>query len=340
MAKKTADESLQAFRHLTGSDPLERVYLFYGDDSFVVDKLVGAVSAKRFKGKAIDPLSWEVYRAGEVEVSKPIDAVRTVSMFGGPKVVVYRDVDKLNETDLQKIVDYVKKPARAHLVLIAAKIDARRKSWTEIKKAVYAVNCPVLEERNVSEYVASAAASRNLKFDTFAADALANCIGPNRALIERALEKLELVISQDQLITPEIIEEHVIDTRERSIFELTKAITKRNIPLALEALRALLYQKQEPVVINGMLARHARMMLQVKLGKQQKLSDNDIAQQAGINPYAMREYLEAANHYSMAELYKFHADVFETDRSLKSKPVPSPIVLSQLLLTLMKPPVS
>jgi DNA polymerase III delta subunit len=121
MAKKTADESLQAFRHLTGSDPLERVYLFYGEDSFVVDKLVDAVSAKRFKGKAIDPLSWEVYRAGEVEISKPIDAVRTVSMFGGPKVVVYRDVDKLNETDLQKIVDYVKKPARAHLVLIAAR---------------------------------------------------------------------------------------------------------------------------------------------------------------------------------------------------------------------------
>lgn len=337
MAKKATDESLQALRHLSGSDPLERVYLFYGEDSFIIDKLVTSVSFKRFKGKDVDPLSWEVYRAGEVDISKPIDAVRTVSMFGGPKVVIYRDVDRLNEADLQKIVDYVKKPARAHLVLIASKIDARRKSWTEIKKAAYAVNCPVLDERNVSEYVQSAAIAKNLQFDGFAADALANCIGPNRALIERALEKLELATSKDQLITPEIIEEHVIDTRERSIFELTKAITKRNIPLALEALRALIYQKQEPVVINGMLARHARMMIQVKLGKQQKLSDHDIAQKAGINPYAMREYLEAANNYSLSELYKFHADVFETDRSLKSKPVPSPIVLSQLLLSLMKP---
>lgn len=337
MAKKTTDESLQALRHLSGSDPLERVYLFYGEDTFVVDKLISAVAHKRFKGKDIDPMSWEVYRAGETEISKPLDAVRTISMFGGTKVVIYRDVDKLNESDLQKLSDYVQKPAKAHLILVASKIDARRKTWTEIKKSAYAVNCPTLDERNVSDYVQSAAMSKNLNFDGYAADALANCIGPHRALIERALEKLELATSPNQLITPEIIEEHVIDTRERSIFELTKAITKRNIPLALEALRALIYQKQEPVVINGMLARHARMMIQVKLGKQQRLSDQEIAQKAGINPYAMREYLEAANHYSLGELYKFHDAVFEADRSLKSKPVPSPIVLSSLLLTLMKP---
>lgn len=336
MAKKAVDESLQAFRHLASPDPLERVYLFYGEDNFVLDKLVNAIEKKRFKGKAIDPLSWESYRAGEVDVIKPIDAVRTISMFGGAKVVIFRDVDKLNENDLQKIVDYVQKPARAHLVLLATKIDARKKSWTEIKKHAYSVNCTLLDERNVSEYVKSAAAEKKLPFDALAADALANCIGPNRALIERALEKLQLALPPDQLITPEMIEEHVIDTRERSIFELTKAITKRNIPAALDALRALLYQKQEPVVINGMLARHARMVIQVKLGKQQRLSDNEIAQKAGINPYALREYLEAANNYSLTELYQFHADIFETDRSLKSKPVPAHLALSKLLLSLLK----
>ena len=78
------------------------------------------------------------------------------------------------------------------------------------------------------------------------------------------------------------------------------------------------------------------MVIQVKLGKQQRLSDSEIAQKAGVNPYAMREFLEASNNYSLAELYQFHADIFETDRSLKSKPIPAHLALSKLLLSLLK----
>ncbi len=334
MAKSPVDESVQALNELNGTAPLERVYLFYGEDSYMIDKLVSAVETKRFNGKKSDPMSWEVYRADETEVQKVIDSVRTISMFGGAKVVVYRDVDKLNENDLQKIVDYAKNPARAHLILVASKIDSRRKSWTEVKKASRSVNCPSLSERNVSDYIRSAA--KNLNFTPAAVDALANCIGPNRALIERALEKLSLVAA-DQPITPQIVEDNVIDTRERSVFELTKAITKRNIPAAINALQILLDQKQEPVVINGMLAKHARMMLQVKLGLAQHMSDNDIIQKIGINPYGMREYKEAANRYSLPELFQFHADVFDADRALKSKPIPPVLVLSRLLMSLCSP---
>ncbi len=331
---KSVDETPKALQHLNGVDPLEKVYLFYGEDSFMINKLVDAVEKKRFKGKDPDPLSWEMYRADEANAQKAVDSVRTVSMFGGPKVVIYRDIDKLCESELQKIVDYVQKPARAHLVLIAGNIDNRKKSWKTIKDNAYAVQCPNLDERNVVEYIKSVAKNLNLTND--AAETLANCIGPNRAMIERALEKLALAIPDGRQITPEIVEEHVIDTRERSIFELTKAITKRNIPAALDALRVLIDQKQEPVVINGMLARHVRMMLQVKLGKEKKLSDSEIIQKTGMIPFALKEYNEAVSRYTLAELYRFESDVFETDRALKSKPVPSVLILSKLLLSLMK----
>lgn len=335
MAKQVLDESAQALRELAGPEPLERVYLLYGDDSFIVDKIVDAIQMKRFKGKEVDPLSWELYRGDEIEAKKVIDSVRTISLFGGVKVVVYRDIDKLSEGDLQEIVSYVQAPVRAHLVLIATKIDARKKSWTEIKKHAKAISCAPLSEKNVVEYIRSA--RQNLVFENGAADVLAECIGPNRALIERALEKLSLAITEGQKITPELVEEHVIDIRERSVFELTKSLTKRDIPAALEALRVLLEQRQEPVVINGMLARHARMMLQVKLGLNQRLSDDELMQKIGVNFYGLKEYKEAAKNYSLGELCQFHADVFDIDRTLKSKPVPPSLVLSKLLLSLLKP---
>jgi DNA polymerase III delta subunit len=67
------------------------------------------------------------------------------------------------------------------------------------------------------------------------------------------------------------------------------------------------------------------------------MSDNDIIQKIGINPYGMREYKEAANRYSLPELFQFHADVFDADRALKSKPIPPVLVLSRLLMSLCSP---
>ena len=334
-SKSTADESILAMNHLNSDEPLERVYLFYGEDSYIIEKLITAIEKKRFKGKPADPLSWEVFRATETETRRVIDSVKTVSMFGGNKVVIFRDLEKLTEADLEIVVNYTCTPARAHLVLVASKIDSRRKSWSEIKKNAFTASCAPLAERNVTEYIRSSAAAKNIKLDTHAAEAMGNFIGPNRALIERAFEKLSLAVSPETVITPEIVEENVVDTRERSVFELTKAITKRHIPSAIEALQVLLDQKQEPVVINGMLARHARMLLQVKLGLNQKMSESVIAQQIGINPYAMREYMEAMPRYSLAELYRFHAEVYEADKALKSKPVPAELILSKLLMSLM-----
>ena len=334
-AKPAADESAQALEHIQTSESLERVYLFYGEDDFMIERLVQAIQVRRFKGGAVDPLSWEVYRAGETESRKVVDSVRTISMFGGPKVVVYRDLEKLADADLEPLVDYAKSPARAHLVLIASKIDARRKSWTGIKKQAYSISCAPLSERNVSDYIRSSAKSHKLSLSADAVDALAGFIGANRALIERAFEKLALAITDGKTITPEIVEEHVVDTRERSVFELTKAISDRNIPAAINAMHILLEQKQEPVMITGMLARQARMMLQVKIGLSQKMSQDEISQRIGVNSYGMREYLQAVTHYSLGELYQFHAAVYETDKSLKSKPIPNEIVLSSLLLSLV-----
>ena len=336
MSKQVTDESPKAFKHLSGPDPLERVYLFYGEDTFILNKLVDAVAAKRFKGKAPDPLSWEVYHASDTDVKTVIDAVRTISMFGGIKVVVYQYIDKLNETELQKIADYVQSPVKAHLVLTATATDGRKKAWKTILSAAYSVACPPLSEYNAADYLKSFSGTVTLTPE--AIDALISCIGPNRALLARAIEKLTLAIPAGQPITAEIVEAHVIDTRERNVFELTKAITKRNIPAALEALRVLIDQKQEPIMINTMLARHARMMLLLKIGKAKNLPEQEIKKAMNItSDYALREYREAITHYTLGELYRFHSDIYEADKSMKSKPIPPLLVLSRVLLNLCAP---
>ena len=357
MAKATKTpkkgDDFKTVRDALRKKTLEKVYLLYGEDAFLRDKIIREIADKRFHGNGIDPTSWEVYRANETNAQKVVDAVRTVSLFGGAKVVVYHDIDKLPIGDIAILAEYAAHPVRAHLVLTATKLDSPTRAasakstpsktalWKQLAENACAYCFLPLPENDykgeINAYIEFAAEEKQLPVEPQAVDVIKNLIGPNRALIERAIEKLCLAFGNQRPITPEMVEEQIVDTRERSVFELLDAVSKRDLVKAMTALHVLINQDQEPVVINGMLATHARRLVAVKRAMQNGADDDEITQITGITSYFLRkDYKPAANRYSLAELYRFHADIFDADRSLKSKPTPAEFVFSRVLMNLMQ----
>lgn len=356
--KERKSDDFKSVRNAIRNNPLEKVYIIYGEEAYLRDKVIDEIANKQFKGGDIDPMSWEVYRSNEVGAQKVVDATRTISLFGGTKVVIYHDIDKLPVADIAILADYAANPVRAHLILTATKLDSpARGASAKSKSAKGAPSktallqqlansartyyfAPLIEKDykpEISDFIKFTASEKKLRINSQAVEVLRDLIGPNLALIERAIEKLYLAYGSDRVITPDMVEEQVIDTRQRSVFELTKAISERDIVKAMAALHILLAQDQEPVAINGMLAMHARRLIAVKRAQKTGASDADIAKAAGISKYALdNEYKSAAGKYSLTELYQFHADIFDADRSLKSKPMPAELVFSRLLFNLIQ----
>lgn len=355
--KKSDD--FKSVRNAIRNNPLEKVYIIYGEEAYLRDKVIDEIAKKRFNGGDIDPMSWEVYRSNEVGAQKVVDATRTISLFGGTKVVIYHDIDKLPVADIAILANYAANPVRAHLVLTATKLDSPARGASAKSKSAkgapsktallqqlvnsartyYFAPLPDIEfdsKGQIKAYIKFIASEKKLRINSQAVDVLRDLIGPNRALIERAVEKLYIAYGSDRVIAPDMVEEQVIDTRQRSVFELTKAISNRNLVEAMTALHTLIAQDHEPVAINGMLAMHARRLIAVKRVKRPRISDADIAKAAGIRDTLVNEYKSAVEKYSLTELYQFHADIFDADRSLKSKPMPAELVFSRLLLNLIQ----
>lgn len=354
--KERKSDDFKSVRNAIRNNPLEKVYIIYGEEAYLRDKVIDEIANKRFKGGDIDPMSWEVYRSNEVGAQKVVDATRTISLFGGTKVVIYHDIDKLPVADIAILANYAANPVRAHLILTATKLDspargasAKSKSakgapsktalWQQLANNARTYYFAPLIEKDykpeISDFIKFTASEKKLRINSQAVEVLRDLIGPNLALIERAVEKLYIAYGSDRVITPDMVEEQVIDTRQRSVFELTKAISERDIVKAMAALHILLAQDQEPVAINGMLAMHARRLIAVKRAKVAGVRDSDIGDATGIK-YGVKEYTAAADNYSLTELYQFHADIFDADRSLKSKPMPAELVFSRLLFNLMQ----
>ena len=332
MASKVTDETPEMFRHLESDAPLEPVYFFYGEDSFVIDRLRKAVIRKRFGNHQPDSLNYEQYWAGETDVTTALAAVRNVSLFGEQKLVIYRDIDRLKEDDLARIVAYISKPARACFVLTAGKLDMRKKSNAALcKNCPKSVCCPLLEDRDydhsaVDAFIAEEAKRISLRIDPPAIELIRAFLGPNRGMIVEALEKLSIAVGSQGQVTAETVREHLVDIRERGAFELASTLTKRDLSAFMLSLRALIDQKQELVAINGTLAGKIRQLLLYKLCQEKRMSQNEITQTLGLNGRqafpVLKECGQASGLYSMAELKRLHRILFDTDRALKSSSIP------------------
>ncbi len=332
MAAKVFDETPEMFRHLESSEPLEAAYFFYGEDTFLIDRLRKAVIRKRFGDCEPDRLNYEQYWAGETDVTTALAAVRNISIFGDRKLVIYRDIDRLKEEDLAKIVAYLSKPARAFFVMTANKLDMRKKSYAQLcKLCPRSANCSLLEDRDydhsaVDAFIASEAARIGLKLDVSAAELIRDYIGPNRGMIVQALEKLSIVVSSTGRVTDDIVRNQLVDIRERGAFELASTFMRRDVAVFYRSLNALLEQKQEPVVINATLAGKIRQLMLYKLCQDKKMGQNEISQVLGLNGRqafpVMKACGQAARLYTTAELKRLHRLLFETDRALKSSSIP------------------
>ena len=206
--KKRKPDDFKSVRNAIRNNPLEKVYIIYGEEAYLRDKVIDEIAKKRFNGGDIDPMSWEVYRSNEVGAQKVVDATRTISLFGGTKVVIYHDIDKLPVADIAILANYAANPVRAHLILTATKLDSPARGASAKSKSAKGApsktaplqqlaNCartyyfaplPDYDKTGQNDFIRFTASEKKLRINSQAVEVLRDLIGPNLALIERAIE--------------------------------------------------------------------------------------------------------------------------------------------------------
>jgi DNA polymerase-3 subunit delta len=98
-----------------------------------------------------------------------------------------------------------------------------------------------------------------------AVEALAARIGLDTGQLENELEKLETAFGKSHPISADDVRGLVPQTREGGIFDLSDAVAKRNLPLALDTLQQLFRQGEKGVgILLAALVPTVRNLLVVK----------------------------------------------------------------------------
>jgi DNA polymerase III subunit delta len=314
---------------------IDPIYCLSGE-RYLVDAALRAIRAAVLGAAgAAASFNQDVYELKESGLGALVATARTLPMMAKRRLVVGKGIDEVKAELLEPLVAYVEDPNPSTcLVLLGEKVDVRFRAMAALRKAGYLHVFAPLRDQALAGWLRAEARARNITLEADAATALADLAGPELGRLAQALEQLALYTGGGRPIKLDDVEDLVAETRQRSIFELTKAIGAGDVPRALALLANMLRNREPPLRIEFMLARQLRQIWRAKELAAAGASRPEIAGAVGINPYFLDDVLVPARRMSPRALARAFERLYQADQALKSSRVDPELIVSRLVQSL------
>jgi DNA polymerase-3 subunit delta len=348
----------------SGKGPLKPGYVLAGDETFLLDRCRAAVL------KAYVPPDLRDFCLSDLDLSNTsifevLDRAQSPSLMAPFQAIFVRNVKQLYTRGAKKeefaaLDRYFRSPNPQALVIFVADFiripsDTRRmemddKNRFERLTETLGQHCGIVELARVNEedamrWATATAQDAGARFEADAARELVDALGADMMMISSELEKLLLYVEGKGRITLGDVETMVLGAKQRSLYELTDAISARDRGHALALLQGLLNSSDagEDAAIGHlyMLARTFRQMLVIV---EKNVRDSRAIWQAlwqgfRMPPFAADDLIRQARRFkSRRELTRALRLIARADLELRSSPPDKRLVLERLVYELASEP--
>ena len=348
----------------TGNGQLRPGYVLAGDETFLQERCRQAVLRGFVPPELRDFCLSDLDLSGN-SIFEVLDRAQTPSLMAPFQVIFVRNVRQLYTRGAKKdefaaLDHYFRSPNPQALLIFVADFlripsDSRRmemddKNRFERLTETLGEHCGMVELARVSEedamrWAAATAQEAGIKMEADAARELVDALGADMMMVASELEKLLLYTLGRGRITLGDVETMVLGAKQRSLYELTDAISARDRARALALLHGLLNSSDagEDAAIGHlyMLARTFRQMLVIL---EKNVRDSRAIWQAlwqgfRMPPFAADDLIRQARRYkSRRELTRALRLIARADMELRSSPPDKRLVLERLVYELASEP--
>jgi DNA polymerase-3 subunit delta len=335
-------------------------YVLLGDEAYLYERC-----RRTILDTLIDPALRDFALAeidlAETSIFEALDRAQTPSLMAPFQVLFLRNVKTLYTRGAKKdefaaLDAYGRSPnPQAMLIFVADHLhlpsDLRRMEmqdkdrYERIRETLgdwcSMVELVRVEESDAIRWLVAEAEKRGSTLEVDAARELADALGADLMLMASELEKLLLYTGERRRITLGDVETMVLGAKQRSLYELTDAISAKDRPRALALLQGLLNASDggEESAIGHlyMLARTFRQMLVIL---EKNVRDSRAIWQAlwqgfRMPPFAADDLIRQARRYkSRRDLTRALRLIARADLELRSSPPDKRLVLERLVLAL------
>ena len=279
---------------------------------------------------------------------------RNVSLFGGRRVVTVLHADALAfaGSDADEAPTGRKKKATGQdpleaaiaaldpapgrppfvLIVVAERIDRRRKTWKLLMQHGALVEVPLMTVAMLQQYLTDEGKAFGIQTERSVAQRVWDRLGgsdPSR--LRQTADRLLLDAGPRGTVTVAMVDASVPMDRDAGVFAITNAISQSDGTRAITVLHLLLEHASatesertgEVMRTFGMLNSHYSVMLKVHaaLAKQPNAGQDQLAQMTGENPYRIRNFLPQLRAMRSGRLEQAIASLAAADTMLKSSAI-------------------
>lgn len=336
------------------------VLLLFGEEDLLVQeqaqRLYDASAAQDATG-----MNCEIVDGDGMTLDAVLGIARSFPMMSDRRVLWVRRFEAVSATKGKKGADlmeaYLKDPTASTFLLLTADIPKANDLGKAIQKSkdggkrkfaaqkypfntLFAkgawVEYPRMSSTQTASWLIDRTKERGLTMPPTVAEFLVARSG--RTLRELALEldKVVTFLGNDTNITEEAVLSVVGAGKEYNVFELQKAVGRRDLAQSVTIVTKMLEVDRQEMLILAMLTRFFLSLF--RLIDARAMSDQyAISKAAGIPPFAVADHLQMLDHLGARTVERGLRELRDAEATLKSRSVDAQMVLETMLVRILAP---
>jgi DNA polymerase-3 subunit delta len=285
-----------AFLRVVEAGQAPPVALLHGPEPLLLEDAVDLISRALLPDSSALALSREVFEARETEAEAIVQSALMLPWSGARRLVVVRGAGSLSAKQGEPLAAYLKSPNPSTVLLLLADDTLEASHWllrTVPGAAIVSALPPV--GRQLAPWLKARAQTGGFEVDEDAAGLLVELSGDDLTQLLGEVEKAALAGGpENRRVGVAEVRAVVGEHRLHGIFELTRALARRDSGAALALLESLLNGGEDPLGVLAMLAREGRATWQAAEALRRGRAAEDVARALRRPPGAAAALVERA----------------------------------------------
>lgn len=335
------------------------VLLLFGASDLLVEEaaqqLYAAASAMDATGMNCDVLDGEQASADAIT-----SLARSYPMMSDRRVIWVRRFDRVSARKDRQGNDpmsaYLRNPSTSTFLLLTASIEAADGISASLQRSKAAgtkkiaglkhpfgtlmtahawVEFPAMRDTQARAWVRERAKGHGWSIDEPSLDLLLLRTGASLRDLALELDKLEVFVGDRRAITSDDVLEVVASGRTFNVYELQRAIAKRDASVAFMIVTNMMELGRQEMLIIAMLTRYYMALFRLADARTTTTDRQEMARLAEIPPFALGDHLDALDQLGPARVERGLYALTVADGTLKSSSTDPLTVLHTMLARML-----
>ncbi|HVE57584.1 MAG TPA: DNA polymerase III subunit delta, partial [Pyrinomonadaceae bacterium] len=214
---------------------------------------------------------------------------------------------------------YLSRPSETSVVIfVADELDKRRKMSKILIENSCAVEFAKFSDHELVNWARKEIKDAGFDAEEKALHQLVGLVGDNLRRLTNEIKKVTTAALPDKIVTYDLVESLVTNSREIPNFDLTDQIFGKDKRKPLQTLKKILDDGAEPLMLLGLIAHNLRRTLMAKELMNQGVERTEVVRIMKLHPKYHQDFLETARRSDAQKLLHIIKRVAETDLAIKT----------------------